>query len=148
MADVGFYHLTRSTLEEALAPLLGRTLDAGKRALVRCADAASVTALDAALWKVREPVWLPHGTIKLGQPHWQPIWLSDTEETPNGATFLFLVGGQAAAQPAQFERIFDLFDGHDEGAVQGARNRWRALKVAGHGLTYWQQDERGWRKAG
>ncbi|WP_264811938.1 DNA polymerase III subunit chi, partial [Gluconacetobacter johannae] len=36
MAEIGFYHLTRSSLEQALPPLLGRTLDAGRRAVVRC----------------------------------------------------------------------------------------------------------------
>ena len=34
MADIGFYHLTRSTLSQAVPQLLVRTLAAGQRALV------------------------------------------------------------------------------------------------------------------
>jgi DNA polymerase-3 subunit chi len=39
MSEIGFYHLTRSTLEQALPQLLGRTLAAGERAVVLCPDA-------------------------------------------------------------------------------------------------------------
>ncbi|GBQ64967.1 DNA polymerase III subunit chi [Ameyamaea chiangmaiensis NBRC 103196] len=148
MAEVGFYHLTRTSLEEALAPLLGRTLEAGKRAVVRCADDAAVGALDASLWKVREPVWLPHGSAALGQAAWQPVWLTADDDTPNGATFLFSVAGATIASPERFERIFDLFDGGDAAAVAAARVRWSAMKASGHTLTYWRQETRGWRRAG
>jgi hypothetical protein len=34
MSEIGFYHLTRSTLTQALPQLLVRTLAAGQRALV------------------------------------------------------------------------------------------------------------------
>ena len=91
--DVGFYHLTRTPLEEALPALLGRTLDAGERALVRCPDAAAVMALDTALWACRDPVWLPHGSAKNGHAARQPIWLTEGEDVPNGARFLFRVDG-------------------------------------------------------
>ena len=62
MSDIGFYHLTRSTLEQALPQLLGRTLAAGERAVVVCGGPERVAALDAALWACAEPNWLPHGT--------------------------------------------------------------------------------------
>ena len=39
MADYGFYHLTRTPLEQALPKLLGRVLSGGGRAMVRLADA-------------------------------------------------------------------------------------------------------------
>lgn len=155
MAEVGFYHLTRSSLAEALPPLLGRTLDAGERALVRCVDAAQVAALDEALWKVKTPAWLPHGTRAMGHGPRQPIWLTEGADVPNGATFLFLAdGGPSAGEAAwdagqltMFRRIFDLFDGADVDAVQRARQRWRAAKEAGHTLVYWQQEARGWKRA-
>ena len=40
MAEIGFYHLTKTALPEALARLLDRTLQSGQRALVLCPDAA------------------------------------------------------------------------------------------------------------
>lgn len=146
MAEVGFYHLTRTGMEQALPRLLDRTLQTGQRALVLCADQAQLAALDQALWECPEPNWLPHGTAADGDADLQPIWLATDDAAANGAKFLFLVGGAATPQLDAFERVFDLFDGRDEAAVAQARTRWTAAKQAGHRLTYWQQGQRGWEK--
>ncbi len=152
MAEIGFYHLTRTAADLALPALLGRTLAAGQRALVLCGSAERVAALDAALWLCAEPDWLPHGTARMGHAGWQPVWITDAvperaEAVENGARYLFLLDG-VVAPAAWFERVFDLFDGNDEAAVAAARERWRAAKAGGHGLTYWRQTARGWEKQG
>ena len=85
MAEVAFYHLTRSGLEDTLPRLLGRTLEAGARAVVRCAGAGRLAELDAALWLCPEPAWLPHGTAATGEAELQPIWLTTEDDVPNGA---------------------------------------------------------------
>lgn len=146
MTDIGFYHLTRTGPDKALPQLLGRTLAAGQRAVVLCADAERVAALDAALWQCVEPDWLPHGTAADGDADLQPVWLTTEDAAPNGARFLFLLDGARSEHPENFDRVFDLFDGNDEAAVQAARERWRAAKDAGHALTYWQQGAKGWEK--
>jgi DNA polymerase-3 subunit chi len=147
MAEIGFYHLTRSPLEKALPALLGRVLDQPGRALVLCSDAARVAALDAALWLVSKPDWLPHGTAAMGHAEHQPIWLTaEDAAAPNGARFLFLVDGAESARLGEYDRVFDLFDGNDEEAVAAARRRWAVARAAGHGLSYWQQGEQGWVK--
>lgn len=146
MSEIGFYHLTRSALEQALPQLLGRTLAAGERAVVVCRDPARVAALDAALWACAEPNWLPHGTKADGDADLQPIWLDTDDAAPNGARFLFLVDGAGSVRLDAFARVFDLFDGNDEAAVQAARARWAAAKEAGHTLSYWQQGPKGWTK--
>lgn len=146
VTEIGFYHLTRTSPDQALPALLGRTLAAGERALVRCGSAERVAALDAALWAVAEPDWLPHGAGRAPHPEWQPIWLTAAEECPNGARFLFLLDGAAHAGAAAFARVFDLFDGGDPASVALARQRWSAARAAGHVLSYWQQGERGWTK--
>ncbi len=145
MSDIGFYHLTRTGPDQALPALLGRTLKAGKRAVIRCA-ADRVAALDAALWLCPEPDWLPHGTPAMGNADLQPIWITPDDDAPNGAQFLFLLESLSSENLAAYERVFDLFDGGDEAAVAAARQRWSAAKAAGHGLTYWQQGPRGWEK--
>lgn len=147
MAEVGFYHLTRTPLDQALATLLGRVLAGGGRAFVLCAGPERARALDGALWTAAEPDWLPHGL--LGGPHdaLQPILLgAEDAAPPNGARFLLLVDGAASARLADYERVLDLFDGADEAAVAAARARWSAAKAAGHALTYWQQGPRGWER--
>lgn len=146
MAEIGFYHLTRTGLEQALPRLLDRTLQAGQRALVLCPDQEQVAALDTALWACPQPAWLPHGTAADGDADLQPIWLATDDAAPNGAKFLFLTGGADTPRLGDFQRVFDLFDGRDETAVIHARQRWKAAKQAGHALTYWQQGQRGWEK--
>ena len=145
MTDVGFYHLTRTKLEQALPALLGRTLAAGERAVVLCGSAARVDALDSLLWDCPEPDWLPHGTGRTGDAELQPIWLTAADERPNGARFLFVLDGREA-NLADWSRVFDLFDGQDEAQVGAARQRWLTVRAAGHTLTYWRQSERGWSK--
>lgn len=146
--QVGFYHFTRTSLEEALPALLEKTLESGERAIVRCRDAGQVTGLDDALWATRADIWLPHGSRAMGQAARQPVWLTDCDECPNGAAFLFRINGAWDGELNGFRRIFDLFDGHDEAAVQQARLRWKDMKQAGYGMAYWKQEARGWKRAG
>ena len=148
MVEIGFYHLTRTGLPEALARLLDRTLKADQRALVLCPDAARLKALDVALWSCPEPAWLPHGTAADGDPDLQPVWLSTEPDAANGARFLFLVDGANTDQRSGFDRVFDLFDGNDPDKVAAARDRWRTAKDRGDALTYWKQGPRGWEKGG
>jgi DNA polymerase III subunit chi len=146
LAEIGFYHLTRTPMEAALPKLLGRVLAQGGRAVVRVGDPARLASLDASLWLSTDPDWLPHGTPQSGQADLQPIWLTTEDEAPNAARFLFLVDGAESARVAEYDRVFDLFDGQDDAAVAAARARWSAAKAAGHTLAYWQQGARGWEK--
>jgi DNA polymerase-3 subunit chi len=144
MTEVGFYHLTRTTLTEALPRLLVRTLAAGQRALVVGGDQAGLDAISTALWA--QEAWLPHGGTADGDADLQPIWLTTVAEPANDARYLFLVQGGGATDLSRFARVFDLFDGTSDAETEAARDRWRQWKAAGHDLTYWQQTSSGWQK--
>lgn len=148
MAEIGFYHLTRTSVDQALPALLGRTLEAGRRAVLRCGDAQRVKAMDEALWRSTDPLWLPHGSAAMGHGALQPIWLTAGEDVPNRATYLFLIDGVNCPDAAAFERVFDLFDGGDPEAVEAARQRWTVAREAGHTLVYWRQQAKGWSRGG
>jgi DNA polymerase-3 subunit chi len=152
VAEIGFYHLTRTPLDQALPKLLGRVLESGGRAMVLCGGPERVDALDAALWLFSDPDWLPHGSKRSGNAELQPIWLAEDDPpdagAPNGARFLFLLDGAESARLDCFDRVLDLFDGNDEASLASARRRWAAVKAAGHALSYWQQGPRGWEKKG
>lgn len=143
MTEIGFYHLTRTPLANALPKLLERVLTAGKRALVRAGSAERVEFLNGALWTYDPASFLPHGTAREGDAPDQPIWLTTGDDNPNGAQVLILTDGVEAGDLSGWERCLEMFDGNDPAAVEAARERWKAYKQAGHALTYWQQTERG-----
>ncbi|SJZ42634.1 DNA polymerase III, chi subunit [Enhydrobacter aerosaccus] len=145
--EVNFYHLTRSSLEEALPRLLVKTLQAGERAVVMLGSPERVDVLNTHLWTYDPNGFLPHGSAKEGDADRQPIWLTHLDENPNGAGFLFVADHAHSDRLDSYKRCFELFDGRDDQAVAEARDRWKAYKAAGHTLVYWQQTATGgWEK--
>ena len=115
-----FYHLERQPLERVLPTLLERTLERGWRAVVEAGSEERVAALDTELWTYSEGSFLPHGTRKDGAPDRQPIFLTASDENPNGATVRFLVDGAAPGEIESYTRVVFLFDGGDEAALADA----------------------------
>ncbi|RMF08250.1 MAG: DNA polymerase III subunit chi [Alphaproteobacteria bacterium] len=147
MTEVGFYHLQRQSVSQALPRLLERVGAAGLRAVVMAGSEERIEALDAALWTYDPDSFLAHGTRRTGFSEEQPVYLTTQEENPNGATVLVLVDGVTPAFMGSFDRCVDMFDGNDEAAVAAARARWKACKAAGHEVTYWRQSPQGrWEK--
>lgn len=119
----------------------------GDRAVVMAASTERVDGLNAALWTYNDRSFLPHGSSRDGFAEDQPIWLTTTEENPNGAQMLVLTDGAQTADIGAWPAAIEIFDGGDEAAVTAARARWKAYKEAGHALTYWRQDDQGkWEK--
>jgi DNA polymerase-3 subunit chi len=147
MTEVLFYHLEHQPLERALPAMVERTLERNWRAVIQCGSEERVEALDTLLWTYREDSFLPHGTRRDGNPQQQPVFLTSAEENPNQATVRFLVDGAELADVSAYARVVYLFDGRDAGAVERARQQWKAVKAAGCEVTYWQQSPDGrWQK--
>jgi DNA polymerase-3 subunit chi len=153
MTEVWFYHLQRQPLERALPTLLERSLSRGWKAVVQAVSEQRLAELDDLLWRYAPESFLPHGTLKDGEPESQPIYLTLGADNPNRADVRFFVeNAQAApvladAGSAPAARAILMFDGSDDAAVAGARVQWRALKDAGHALSYWRQSNDGkWEK--
>ena len=85
MAEIGFYHLTKTALEPALGQLLTKVLGSDRRAVVMASSPERVEALTKGLWTWKTDSFLPHGSSKDGHVEDQPIYLTDKPETPNGA---------------------------------------------------------------
>ena len=145
--DVLFYHLTESTLEEALPPLVEKSLERGWRVGIQTGSEERRDVLDGRLWTFRDEAFLPHGTDREPHAAEQPVLLTTTEANPNGAVIRFLVAGAAPGALEGYERAVFLFDGHDTAQLEAARAHWKAMKAAGHAVTYWQQGpDRRWQK--
>jgi DNA polymerase-3 subunit chi len=147
MADVLFYHLTESALEEALPSLVEKSLDRGWKAVVQTAGEERRDALDLALWTYRDDSFLAHGTGREPFSEEQPVFLTAGDENPNGSAIRFLVDGAVPASVEDYERIVFMFDGSDEAQLAAAREQWKMLKAGGNDVTYWQQTpERRWER--
>lgn len=145
--EVSFYHLTVSSLEDALPKLLAKTLQAGERAVVMVGSPERADVLNNHLWTFDPASFLPHGATRDGEAERQPIWLTHLDENPNGARFLFLADRARSDRMSSFSRCFELFDGRDDAAVEDSRERWKAYKAAGHAVSYYQQTVGGgWEK--
>lgn len=143
--SIQFYHLLHTPLERALPTLLERVLAQGSRALVRTGNEARAEQLCELLWTFDPDSFIPHGTAKDGNSAAQPVYLTAARDNPNGADILILTDGSVAEDAATFAKVLDLFDGNDEAAVMGARQRWTGYKEAGHMLAYnKQQPGGGW----
>lgn len=143
MTEVYFYHLEKSSLETVLPRLLQASLNRGWRVVVQAGTDQRVEALTAALWTFDEEAFLPHGSKADGFAELQPVWITDTAETPNGACVRFYVDGAELDTVEGLLRAVVLFDGADPGAIERARQDWKRFKAEGHTISYWQQDEQG-----
>lgn len=147
MTEILFYHLTESTLEDSLPALLEKSHERGWQAVVQTGTPERCDTIDAHLWTYRDDTFLAHGTGRDGFHADQPVFLTTSQENPNHAAIRFLVDGASPPDLTGYERAVFLFDGHDETQLAGAREQWRAAKLAGHDVTYWQQTpERRWER--
>jgi DNA polymerase-3 subunit chi len=146
-----FYHLERTTLEQAAAPLLQKCLEAGWRVLAVSPSPERRAALDAALWTYDDNSFLPHGQAEAPglDTSRQPILLSETVDNLNDAKALFLMDGSEAPVDTPFERCMVMFDGGDTETRSKARAQFKAASDAGMVTRYFQQTPRGgWQEAG
>ena len=145
MGEAYFYHLTQAPVEVTLRVLLGKSLGAGWRVAVRGRTDAMLERLDEQLWLQPEDSFLPHG--RAGGPHdaEQPVLLI-TGAASNAATCLVSVEGAnvEAAEVGDMDRVMVLFDGHDDAALQTAREQWKALTAGGCAAKYWSEASGRW----
>lgn len=148
MGAAYFYHMTRTPLEATLPMLLGKSLEAGWRVLVRAPDPERQRWLDDLLWQRPEDGFLPHGLAGDARAAHHPVLIAGPGAALGDRTALVSIDG-AALSPVEVqaaERAMILFDGRSDSAVAHARTQWRALTEAGCGAQYWAQEDGGWVK--
>ncbi|WBL31806.1 DNA polymerase III subunit chi [Sinirhodobacter sp. HNIBRBA609] len=142
-----FYHVTQSPVEEVVASLLQRALGQGWRVELRGTDAARMDWYDQRLWLGGDEAFLPHGLA--GGPHddLQPVLLT-TAPKPEGMQAIMALDGAEVSldEIAQKERVWILFDGRDQQALERARAQWRDLTGAGASAQYWSEKDGRWEK--
>lgn len=147
MAEIFFYHLTESTLEDALPALVEKSLARGWKVVVQTGSDERRDALDAHLWTFRDDSFVAHACETDPYAAEQPVVLTTSDANANNASVRFLVDGASVPPLEGYERAIFMFDGHDQEQLEAARANWRGLKAAGHSVAYWQQTaDRRWEK--
>lgn len=146
-----FYHLERTTLEQAAGPLLEKCLERGWRVLAVSARPERRATLDEALWTYADGSFLPHGRAEAEglAAEDQPILITDTADNLNEASACLLMDGVDLSPDAPFERCMVMFDGGDQATRDVARKQFKIAKDAGQTVRYFQQTGGGgWKEAG
>jgi DNA polymerase-3 subunit chi len=107
MQIVGYHH-SISPLEKVLPKLLEKVLASGQRAVVMAGDEQTLKTIDTFLWTYSKSELIPHGTSEDGNPSLQPVWLTCTEENPNQADVLIIVGDLRPKHITMFKKTLIL----------------------------------------
>lgn len=144
MGTAMFYHLTRSGPEEVLALILPRAMAAGWRVMLRSPDPARLERMEARLWVEPDDSFLPHACEGGDWDADQPVLLG-AGAAVNGAQGVVLMDG-AEPLPGEeaLERLWILFDGNNETAVQTARGLWSRLTNLDMAAQYWSEESGRW----
>lgn len=136
MQIIGYHH-SISPLEKVLPKLLEKVLASGQRAVVISGDEETLKTIDTFLWTYSKSELIPHGTAEDGNSSLQPVWLTCTEENPNQANVLIVVGDLRPTHLSMFQKTLIL------------SSEWSALVSEWAGtqgdLTVWvEQHQGGW----
>jgi DNA polymerase-3 subunit chi len=134
MQIVGYHHRS-SPLEKVLPKLLEKVLASGQRAVVMAASEDQLKTIDTFLWTYSKSELLPHGMAEDGNAPYQPIWLTCTDENPNDAQVLVLIGNVRPAHLAQFEKVLMLKSDWSIDSTQWAQSI--------GDLTVWEEQTQG-----
>ena len=148
MGAAFFYHLTRSSLDEALSLLIDRSLGNGWRVAVRGTEAGRLEWLDQKLWMGPEEQFLPHGMAGGAHDALQPVLLTTGAERPNDAACLMAIDRADVApdEVNMLDRVCIVFDGYDHDQLTHARGQWKSLTEAGCSAQYWSEESGRWEK--
>lgn len=151
-----FYHVEKSPTIDILYQLLNKTYHSGKTAQILSPDDESSEKLCAQLWRYNQnSLFLPISNVKDNYHDIVPRILINSDFS-HQYDYLFLNAyGSLQDNPdifTKFERVFLIFDGHEETQLSWGRQAWRDGKEyrdqhddSNLTLEYWKQnDAKGW----
>lgn len=143
MSQISFYHLTKTTIDEALPKLLEKVLDSDSRATLLVSDEQK-KYFDDLLWSVGGTRLIPHGINGSGDEEYQPVLITSDEENKNNSDFLVLLGNTETGFFDSFKRSLLIFNGNDDEELKFARDKWKSLKANdNYELKYFFQNDKG-----
>jgi DNA polymerase-3 subunit chi len=146
-AEISFYHLTTTKFVNALPKILDKIVSSQKRAVIVFPDEQKMDEMNLYLWSFSTKTVIPHGSSKDEFKEEQPVYLTVSNDNPNGASIVVVPVTMDYDKLNEFEKCLFIFDGNDENELSLAREKWKRFKEADYSLTYWKQDIKGaWQK--
>ena len=142
-----FYHLTRAGLDDTVTTTVTRAMGQGWRVMLRCPDRGLLEHLDDKLWLGPEDGFLAHGIEGGPADADQPVLLG-SGPIVNAARGLILLAGANVdrSELEGLDRVWLLFDGGDDAALQAARGQWTRMTGWGLAAQYWTDESGAWIK--
>ena len=142
--QVDFYQLAGTSVEQVIATLAEKVVEAEGRLLIVAADEAQLSRLDRILWDQGASSFLPHAAAGGADDARQPVLLSTSPDAPNQARNLLIADGTWREAALTFDRSFYLFD---TDSLEGARLAWKLLAGReGVERRYWAREDGRWAK--
>jgi len=142
--QVDFYQLAGTPVEQVIATLAEKVLEADGRLLIVAVDEAQLARLDRLLWDQAASSFLPHAVAGGADDARQPILLSTSPDAPNQARNMLIADGLWREAALTYDRTFYLFDG---ATLEGARLAWKLLAGReGVERRYWAREGGRWVK--
>ena len=142
--QVDFYQLAGTPVEQVIATLAEKVLEADGRLLIVAGDEVQLARLDRLLWDQAASSFLPHAVAGGADDARQPILLSTSPDAPNQARNMLIADGLWREAALTYDRSFYLFD---SATLEGARLAWKLLAGRdGVDRRYWAREGGRWVK--
>ena len=139
-----FYRLRNGDFAETAILIAEKVLVNSDKLLI-LAPETKLTDLSFRLWSDKNDSFLAHGMGEDDVSDYASIWLSSlAQNNPISANHVMLTNGVSLEDFSVFTRVFNLFDGSSQIAIEQARKQWRKWSSnPEHVCRYFTQSEAG-----
>ena len=139
-----FYRLRDGNYFESAILIAEKTLVNSEKLLI-VAPESELSDLSYRFWSEKTDSFLAHGMGIEDVSDYAPIWLSTlVQDNPISADYVMLTNGASLEDFSGFKRVFNLFDGSSQIAMEQTRNQWRNWSAnPDHLCRYFTQSETG-----
>jgi DNA polymerase-3 subunit chi len=137
MTQVDFYVLAdaaQGDRYQLACRIAERARRAGRRVLIHSNLPAESSHIDALLWTLWEPSFIPHGLLGRDDPRCNPILIGDASGDDSEHDVLINMTGDVPTFFARFERLVECVD-HDAEIKAAGRERFRYYREHGYPLN-------------
>ncbi len=128
MTPIIFYLISSDSDDFLYSFIMSKMLKENIRTIIYCNEQSEADRIDDKFWKLGHTSFLPHGSYRDARPEDQPVYITNKEENPNGATSLVFYGVPSNTFISSFEKTITIYNMQDLNLMKLAQERYRQLK--------------------